>query len=195
MIDGFLLLILIFPWNLLIYVVLYIKGQFFSSEDYLQQLAGRLYGITQGTYQATLIAVLNVIFGALIVPNSSLIRFEQQFGPFSIPLFFFFLPLPGFFILNLKREEIERIYQYIYQTIVESEEIPEFIELTADLLTRTDKYTEEYSLKSEQVRNNVFQFLERNFNQITPFFDQKQPFRFNLESLAIFLTKKASHQE
>ncbi len=194
-VDGFLLLILVIPWTLLIYAVSCFKSLRFSTNDYLHQLTGKLYWIGQGVFQATVIAVINVILGVLIIPDSSLAQFDQIFGSFSSILVFMLLPLPGFLILGMKKEDQERLYSLIYQEMVQRGEAPAFIELTSELLTKTERYTKEYIKQLEQIRDYAFQYLQQNFEQITPFFHQKQPFRLNLESLAIFLTKKLTLAE
>ncbi|MHA2203262.1 MAG: hypothetical protein ACW991_06200, partial [Candidatus Hodarchaeales archaeon] len=102
-VDGFLLLILILPWTTLNYTILCFKGLRYSSNDYLQQLAGRLYWISQGAFQSTVIAVLNIILGVIIIPDLSLTQFIDIFGPYSYILVFLLLPFPGFVILNLKK--------------------------------------------------------------------------------------------
>lgn len=190
-VDGFVLLLLVIPWTLLIYLVLCFKGLKFFSTDHLQQLAGKLYLIGQGTFYATGIAIINVILGVLIIPNSSLAQFEQLFGPFSSILVFMILPLPGFFIISFQREDQERLYGLIYQTMIQKEETPEFIELTSTLLTKTERYTEEYTNQVGKIRDFSYQYLEQNFPNIAIYFEQKHSFRLNLENLAIFLTKKA----
>ena len=75
--------------------------------------------------------------------------------------------------------------------MIQNEVTPEFIELTSTLLTKTERYTEEYTNQVTKIRDYIYQYLERNFPNITPYFKQKQSFRLNLENLAIFLTKKA----
>ena len=190
-IDGTLFLILIIPWTFLIYAALCFKGIHFSANDYLQELAGKLYWTSQGVFQATVIAVVNVILGVLIIPDSSL----AQFGLFNSILIFMLLPLPGFLILSMKREDQERFYGLIYQEMVQKGEAPEFIELTSELLTKTKHYTKEYIEQLEKVRDYAYQFIQRDFQQISPFFQQEQPFCLNLESLAVFLTKKATLPE
>lgn len=191
-VDGFLLLILVIPWTLFIYTVSCFKSLRFSTNDYLQQLAGKLYWIGQGVFQATVISVINVILCVLIIPDYSLDQFNQYFGSFSSILVFMLLPLPGFIILGMKKEDQERLYSLIYQEMVQRGEAPAFVELTSELLTKTERYTKEYTKQLEQIRDYAFQYLQQNFEQISPFFDQKQPFRLNLEGLAIFLTKKVT---
>lgn len=188
-IDGFSLLILLVPWTFFLYAVLCFKGVNFSSNDTLQHLAGKLYWLGKGVFQATVIAIINVILGALIIPDSSIIQFEQEFGLFSTGLILMLCPLPSFFILNFKKEDQERLYNLIFQDMIQKGESLEFIELTAELLSKTDRFTEEYRIKLDKVRDCIYQFIEKNYPQIAPFFHQKQSFRLNLENLAIFLTK------
>ncbi|MHA2243343.1 MAG: hypothetical protein ACXADY_00080 [Candidatus Hodarchaeales archaeon] len=194
-VDGLLLLILVLPWTLLIYTVSCFKGLRFSKNDYLHQLTGKLYWIGQGVFQATVIAVVNVILGVLIIPDSSLDQFDLYFGLFSSILVLILLPLPGILILGMKKEDQERLYSLIYQEMVQRGEAPAFIELTSELLAKTERYTKEYTKQLEKIRDYTFQYLQQNFEQITPFFHQKQPFRLNLESLALFLTKKVTLAE
>lgn len=193
--DGFLLIILIIPWTLLIYAVLCFKGLRLTMNDLLQQLAGKLYWISKGVFQATVITVINVILGIILIPNSSLAQFDQFFGIFSSILIFMLLPIPGFLILSLKREDQERLYDLIYQEMIKRGEAPEFIELTSELLANKERYTDEYTNQLEKVRNYIYQYLHQNFYQISPYFLQTQSHRLNLESLAIFLTKKATLTE
>ncbi|MFX0211303.1 MAG: hypothetical protein ACFFDT_35305, partial [Candidatus Hodarchaeota archaeon] len=101
-IDGLLLLLLIIPWTLLIYTVLCFKGIRFSANDQLEQLAGKLYWISQGTFQSTVITVINIILGIIIIPDFSLRQFEQNFF-FSSTFIFLLLPLPSFLILNMRK--------------------------------------------------------------------------------------------
>jgi hypothetical protein len=158
-------------------------------------LTGKLYWIGQGVFQATVIAVVNVILGVLIIPDSSLDQFDLYFGLFSSILVLILLPLPGILILGMKKEDQERLYSLIYQEMVQRGEAPAFIELTSELLAKTERYTKEYTKQLEKIRDYTFQYLQQNFEQITPFFHQKQPFRLNLESLALFLTKKVTLAE
>ncbi|UCG90117.1 MAG: hypothetical protein JSU57_06585 [Candidatus Heimdallarchaeota archaeon] len=191
-VDGFLLLLLILPWTVFIYLVLCFKGLRFSTNDHLEQLAGKLYWISQGVFQATVIAVINIILGVMIIPDSSLAQFDQAFGLFSSILVLVLLPFPSFLILGLKKDDQEQLYNLIFQEMVQRGEAPEFIELTSELLAKTERYTKEYTEQLEKVREYIYQYIQQNFEQISPFFVQKQPFRLNLESLAIFLTKKVT---
>ncbi|MFX0084172.1 MAG: hypothetical protein ACFFAU_00750 [Candidatus Hodarchaeota archaeon] len=191
-IEGFLFLILLLPWTLFIYGILCYQGFRFSADDQVQQLAGKLFLISKGNVQATIIAIINIVLGILLVPNSSLIMFEEYFGIFTSTLLFLILPLPGFFINNLQSEDHERLYALIYQKMVRIKEKPDFIDQTSELLTKTERYSDEYRAQVEKVRENAFQFLEQNFQQIAPYFQQTEPLRLNVESLAIFLTKKLS---
>lgn len=188
-IDGALLLLLIIPWTLLIYTVLCFKGLRFSANDHLEQLAGRLYWISQGAFQSTVIAVINIILGMIIIPEFSLMQFEQYFF-FSSTFIFLVLPLPSFLILNMKKMDQERLYGLIYEEMVERGVAPPFIEITSELLAMKERYTEEYTNRLNEVRNHVYQFLNQNFPQISPFFHQEQNHRLNLENLAIFLTRR-----
>ncbi len=194
-VDGFILLFLIIPWTLFIYTILCFRGIRFSAKDQLEQLAGKLYWLSQGVFQATVITVVNIILGLLIIPDSSLAQFNQFFGLFSSILIFILLPFPSFLIIGLKKDDQERLYNLIYQEMVQRGEAPEFIELTSELLTTTERYTKEYAKKLEKVRKYAYQYIEQNFKKISPFFRQTQAIRLNLESLAVFLTRKATLTE
>ncbi|UCE13060.1 MAG: hypothetical protein JSV04_12820 [Candidatus Heimdallarchaeota archaeon] len=188
-IDGFSLLMLLVPWTFFIYAIFCLKGLNFSSNDSFQHLAGKLFWLGQGVFQATVIAIINVILGALLIPDSSIAQFEQEFGVFSSGLILMLCPLPSFFILNFKKEDQERLYQLIFQDMIRKGESLEFIELTTELLSKKDRFTEEYRNQLDKVREYSYQFIEKNYPQIAPFFNQKQSFRLNLDNLAIFLTK------
>ncbi|MFX0183617.1 MAG: hypothetical protein ACFE95_11095 [Candidatus Hodarchaeota archaeon] len=190
--NGILFLILLFPWTLIVYASLCFKGFRFSSNDEFQQLAGKLYWISKGAIQATLIAIINVIIGALITPESVLVQFDQQFGMFTSIFVFMLLPLPGFLIFGLKGQEQEQLYNLIYQEIIRKGEAPEFIVLTSELFTKTERYSEEYLNQLQKIRESTFQFIKQNFPSISHFFEPSQSYRFNLENLAFFLTKKAT---
>jgi len=153
-------------------------------------MAGRLYWISKGSFSASIIAIFNVILGALIVPDASLAQFDAQFGPFTSLIVFIFLPLPGFLIINLQGEEQEKLYHYFLQEITSNDEAPDFILFTNELITKKEQYTEDYRIQLEKVRESVFQYVETKFPILTPFFDPKQSFKLNSENLAIYLTKK-----
>ncbi|UCG03692.1 MAG: hypothetical protein JSW11_06830 [Candidatus Heimdallarchaeota archaeon] len=193
--DGFLLLILLIPWTLLIYMVLCFKGIRFSTNDELQQLAGRLYWISQGIFQSTVIAVMNIILGIIIVPDLSLAQFENNFGMFTSVLVFLLLPFPSFLILNMKKMDQEQLYSLIYQEMVQRGEAPEFVELTSELLTMKERYTEEYINRLTKVRDYVYQYIHQTFPQISPYFLQEQNHHLNLENLAFFITRNITSLE
>ena len=69
-------------------------------------------------------------------------------------------------------------------------EAPQFIEITSELLTMKERYTEEYRNRLKDVRDYSYEFIHQNFPQISPFFQQEQNHHLNLENLAIFLTRK-----
>lgn len=189
-IDGLLLLILILPWTSFVYIVLCFKGLRFSTGDHLEQLAGRLYWLSQGVFQSTVIAVINIVLGVIIIPDSSIKQFQGIFGLFSSIIVFLLLPLPGFVILNLKNMDQEQLYGLIYHQMVGRGEAPQFVEITSELLTMKERYTEEYRNRLKEVRDYTYQFIHQNFPQISPFFQQDQNHYLNLENLAIFLTRK-----
>ncbi|MHA2305498.1 MAG: hypothetical protein ACXACU_08910 [Candidatus Hodarchaeales archaeon] len=189
-IEGFLLLILLLPWTLIIYALLCFQGIRFTTDDPIQQLAGKLFWIGRGNVQASIITIINVVLGILIVSNSNLELFEENFGIFTSTLIFLILPLPGFFINSFQTENQEKLYALIYQEMIGSGKKPEFIDQTLELLQRKDRYSKEYLEELEKVKNHTYQFLEQNFQQISTYFDQMKPLRLNSESLAVFLAKK-----
>lgn len=185
-----LLLLLIIPWTLLIYIVLCFKGYRYSSDNPIHKMAGRLYWISKGSFNASIIAIFNVILGALIVPDASLIQFDAQFGPFTSLIVFVFLPLPGFLIISLQGEEQEKFYRFFLQEVTNKNEVPDFIILTNDLITNQERYSEDYRLQLEKVKESVYQYIETDFPGLIPFFEPKQSFKLNSVNLAVFLTKK-----
>lgn len=191
-VEGLFLLIAIIPWTLLLYGVLCYQGFRFSSTDPLHQLAGKLFFVGKGNVQGSIIAIVNVVLGAFLVPNTSLIQFEEQFGPFTSILLFLVLPLPGFFINSLQTENQERLYGLIYQEMIGKDEKPVFIDQVFELLTNTKRYSDEYRLGVEQARDDTFKYLEHSFQQIAPYFNQTKSLRLNIENLAIFITKKST---
>ncbi|MFX1545735.1 MAG: hypothetical protein ACFFCU_05970 [Promethearchaeota archaeon] len=194
-VNGFLLLILIIPWTLFIYTVLCFKSMRFSATNPLYQLAGKLYWISQGTFHATIITIVNILLGALIIPDSSLTQFELNFGSLSYIMVFMLLPFPSFFIFNMKNEDQEHLYDLIYQEMLQKDEAPQFIELTSELLTMTERYSNDYIKQLKKVQNYLYHYIQQEFQLISPFFSQNQAFRLNLENLAIFLTKKMTSLE
>jgi len=193
--NGILFLILLFPWILIVYAAFCFKGFRFSANDDFQQLAGKLYWISKGTIQATLIAIFNVIIGALITPESVLVQFDQQFGIFTSIFVFMLLPLPGFLIFGFKGQDQEQLYSLIYQEILRKGEAPEFVVLTSELFTKTERYSKEYLNQLQKIREFTFQFINQTIPSISHFFEPTQSYRFNLENLAFFLTKKATSLE
>ncbi len=191
-VEGLFFLIAIFPWTLLLYGVLCYQGFRFSNIDPLHQLAGKLFFVGKGNVQGSIIAIVNVVLGALLVPNTNLTQFEDQFGPFTSILLFLVLPLPGFFINSLQTENQERLYGLIYQEMIGKDEKPVFIDQVFELLTNTKRYSDEYRLGVEQAREGTFKYLEHNFQQIAPYFHQTKSLRLNIENLAIFITKKST---
>lgn len=189
-VEGFLLLILLLPWTLIIYTVLCFQGIRFSADDPIKRFAGKLFWIGRGNVQATIITVINVVLGIMIVSNSNLQLFEENFGMFTSTLIFLILPLPGFFINSLQTENQEKLYGLIYQEMIGSSEKSEFIIQTLELLQRKDRYSKEYFEEVEKIKKHTFQFLEQNFQQISTYFNQTKSLRLNLESLAVFLAKK-----
>ncbi len=193
--DEAFFLFTLFPWTLLIYIIFGLKGFTFSEDDELTKLAGRLYYVGKGSFNATLIAIFNMIVGALIVTDTALSNFDQQFGFFASLLVFLFMPIPGFLLVNFRREEHERFYDLIYQKITQAGEAPDFIMLTSELIRNSERYTQEYSKQLEKIQKTVFQFLELNYETISSYFNPNMPFRLNSINLAFFLTKKLTNLE
>ena len=191
-VEGLFFLIAIFPWTLLLYGVFCYQGFQFSNIDPLHQLAGKLFFVGKGNVQGSIIAIVNVVLGAFLVPNTNLLQFEEQFGAFTSILLFLVLPLPGFFINSMQTENQERLYGLIYQEMIGKDEKPVFIDQVFELLTNTKRYSDEYRLGVEQARDSAFKYLEQNFQQIAPYFHQTKSLRLNIENLAIFITKKST---
>ncbi|MFX0149470.1 MAG: hypothetical protein ACFFAJ_01695 [Candidatus Hodarchaeota archaeon] len=193
--NGILSILLVFPLTLTVYASLCFKGFRFSANENIQQLAGKLYWIGKGTIQATLIAIFNVVFSSLVTPKSILIQFDQQFGVFASIFIFLLQPLPGFLIFSFTGRDQEQLYDLIYQEIIRRGQAPEFIILTSELLTKTQRYSEEYVNQLQKVQESVFHYIQQQFPSISHFFELKLSYRFNLENLAIFLTKKVTSFE
>jgi hypothetical protein len=193
--NGLLFIILLFPLTLSVYASLCFKGFRFSANEDIKQLAGKLYWIGKGTIQATLIAIFNAVFGSLITPDAILVQFDQQFGFLSSIFIFLLLPLPGFLIFSFTGQDQEQLYDLIYQEIIRSGEAPEFIILTSELLTKTQRYSEEYTNQLQKVQESTFHYIQQQYPSISHFFEPKLSYSFNLENLAIFLTKKVTSVE
>ena len=144
-VEGLFFLIAIFPWTLLLYGVLSYQGLRFSNTDPLHQLAGKLFFVGKGNVQGSMIAIINVVLGSLLVPNTSLVQFGEHFGAVTVILIFIVLPLPGFIINSLQTENQERLYGLIYQEMIGKDEKPAFIDQVFELLTNTKRYSDEYS--------------------------------------------------
>ncbi|MFX0172071.1 MAG: hypothetical protein ACFE9L_09130 [Candidatus Hodarchaeota archaeon] len=194
-INGFFSIILVFPLTLTIYASLCFKGFRFSASENIKQIAGKLYWIGKGTNQATLIAIFNAVFSSLITPDSILVQFDQQFGFLTSTFIFLLQPLPGFLIFSFIGQDQEQLYDSIYQEIIRRGEAPEFIILTSELLTKTQRYSEDYMSQTQKVQEATFHYIQQQFPSISHFFEPKLSYRFNLENLAIFLTKKVTSVE
>ena len=188
--SGFLLLLCLIPWTLIIYFLLTYRGFRFREKDQLVELAGKLYWTGNGVIQGTLLTVLNITLGIMLVSDLALQQFESNFGLFSSTFIFFTLPFPAFIILNLQTKNQENLYRLIFQEIVRRNITPPFVELTAQLITSTQKYTEEYSSQVEKVINETSEYIEQYFGDIAIYFNREKRFSLNIENLAIYITKQ-----
>ena len=162
----------------------------FSNDNPVYQYSGRLFWIGKRSFQATMIASLNLILTALIIPSDTLSIFDQQFGSFSSMLLLIVLPTPGFILYQLKGKDQESLYQLIYQNLVVLEEVPFFTVLTNELLTEIQRYSDEYFEQIDKIRESIHRYLVEQYPEISPFIDYSKSYHLNLENLALFLTKK-----
>ena len=188
--NSYLLLLVIFPWTIILFIVFNLKGLTFSSEDPIYRYSGRLYWVGKRSFQATMVASLNLILTALIIPDSTLLLFDQQFGTFSSVLLLILLPTPGFFLLIMKGMDQERLYELIYQNMDTVKEVPFFTVLTNELITEMQRYSEDYFEQLNKIRESVYDYLSTEYPKISIFIDYNQSYHLNLENLALFLTKK-----
>jgi len=178
------------PLTLFSYVILLKDWLQFSSEDSLSYQVGKLYFFTKGVFQGTVLAVLNSIMGGLMIPESSFRQLEFIFGAYTPIFFLVIIPTPGMILLSLKSSDYQTIYELIFQYLNEKEKDYEYIEITTRLITSKDKYSESYKEQLEKVRELIFEHLKIKLPQIVHFFDPEKTYKFNLENLAIFLTKR-----
>ncbi|NHJ02734.1 MAG: hypothetical protein EAX86_11395 [Candidatus Heimdallarchaeota archaeon] len=188
--NAFLLLLSLIPWTISLYVILSYPGFRFGADNQLLELAGKLFWTGNGVVQGTILTILNITIGIILIPDSALQQFESTFGLFSSTFIFFILPFPAFIILNLQTKNQEFLYTLIYQEIVRMDETPPFVELTAQLISSKQKYTEEYAQQVEKVISEASNYLERNFPELVAFYDRTKRFSLNIENLAIFITKQ-----
>ncbi len=189
-INGVLLMWILIPLTLFSYAILLKDWYQFSSEDPLSYQVGKLYFFTKGLFQGTVLAVLNSIIGGLLIPESSFRLLESYFGAYTPIFFLVLIPTPGMILLSLKSNEYQKIYELIFQNLNEKENDYEYIEITTKLITTKDKYSENYKEQLEKVRESIFNHLKIKLPQIVHFFDPEKTYKFNLENLAVFLTKR-----
>ncbi len=188
--DSYLLLLCLLPWTIIFYAILSFKGISFTNRDPIHQYSGKLYWIGRGSFQATLVASLNLIISALIISNESLSQFDLQFGSFSSIMILFLLPMPGFLLFLLNGKNQEHLYELMSKKILSSDKEAPFVLLTNELLTKFQRYSDEYFKQLDLVRRSVHAYIDGEFPQISSFFDLDQSYHLNLENLALFVTKK-----
>jgi len=188
--NSYLLLLILIPWTIVLFIAFSLKGLTFTSEDLIYQYSGKLFWVGKGSFQATMIASLNLVLTALIVPNDTLTLFDQQFGSFSSILLLILLPMPGFLLFILKGKDQERLYTLIYQNMIVTGEVPFFTVLTNELMTKIQQYSDDYFTQINKIRESVYNYLSDLYPHISPFIDYNQSYHLNLENLALFLTKK-----
>ncbi len=189
--DSYLLLLCIIPWTIIFYAILSFKGISFTNKDPIHQYSGKLYWIGRGSFQATLIASLNLILSAMIISDESISRFDLQFGPFSSIMILFFLPMPGFLLFLLNGKNQEQLYEMMSKRILSSNEAPDFVFLTSELLTKVQRYSDAYFKQLDIIRKSIHEYLVGEFPQTSSFFDLDKAYHLNLEYLALFVTKNA----
>ncbi len=188
--NSYLLLLVILPWTIILFMAFSLKGLTFSSEDLIYRYSGRLYWVGKRSFQATMVASLNLILTALIVPDNIIIVFDQQFGTFTSILLLILLPMPGFFLFIIKGKDQDRLYELIYQNMILIGEAPFFTVLTNELITKIQQYSDEYFEQLNKIRESVYDYLSEQYPNISSFVDHTQSYHLNLENLALFLTKK-----
>ena len=184
------LLLVILPWTIFLFMAFSLKGLTFTSEDLVYQYSGKLFWVGKGSFQATMIASLNLVLTALIVSNEDMIFFDQQFGLFASILLLILLPMPGFLLFVIKGKDQERLYELVYQNMIVIGEVPFFTVLTNELNTKTKRYSDEYFEQINKIRESVYNYLSEQYPKISPFVDYTKSYHLNLENLALFLTKK-----
>ncbi|MHA1973771.1 MAG: hypothetical protein ACTSW1_12295 [Candidatus Hodarchaeales archaeon] len=177
-------------WTYFVYIVLVAKSIAFKSDDPLVEKCGRLFYSTKGIFQSTIIASLNMVILAIVINETNLKTIEELAGPFSSIMIFVLLPVPSFLLISLKSNEQKDLYEHIYRVIANKSSQPEFIEHTMKLIAIKDKFSKEYSLQLDKVRNSTFKFIRDDLGNVSSFFMPDKSFHFNLEYLAVFLTKR-----
>ena len=188
--NSYLLLLVILPWTIILFIAFTLKGLTFSGEDPIHRYSGRLYWVGRRSFQATMVASLNLILTALIIPDNTIAAFDQQFGTFSSVLLLILLPMPGYFLFVLKGKDRDRLYDLIYRNMTVIEEVPFFTVLTNELITNIQKYSDEYFEQINKIRESAYDYLSEQYPNVSIFVDHTQPYHLNLENLALFLTKK-----
>ena len=190
--DTLLLLIIIFPWTVLLFIAFTYKGLRFSNKDVIYQYSGKLYWIGKGTFKATMIALLNLLISAVLIPRDVMNLLDSQFGPLTSILLLFMLPMPGFLLINMERKNQEKLYDLLYEHIcLKNNEIPLFIVLTNELFgTKYKQYTDEYFKQMDLIRGSMHEYLIKEIPQISPFIDIESSYYLSLDQLAIFMAKK-----
>jgi hypothetical protein len=189
--DSYLLLLIVFPWTTLLFLGFTYKGFRFSDNDIILKYAGRLFWTGKGSFKATLIAVLNLLLLAIMIPSSVMEVFDLRFGPFTSMLILLILPIPGFLLFSIKKADQEKLYGLLYdQLYLESSDIPLFIVLTNELLIKYKQYTIEYFNQMELIRKECHAYLTEELPQLSPFIDIESSYSLNLDDLTLFLTKK-----
>ena len=194
--DTFLLLIIIFPWTVLLYVAFTYKGLRFSDNDIIYQYSGKLYWIGKGTFKATMIALLNLLISAILIPSNVMNILDSQFGPLTSILILFMLPMPGFLLISMERKNQEKLYELLYEHIcLKNNEIPLFIVLTNELRTKYKEYTDEYFKQIDIIRRSMHEYLTKEIPRIAPFVDIESSYYLRLDQLALFMAKKTFKPE
>ena len=189
--NSSLLLLIIFPWTTLLFLGFTYKGFRFSDNDIICKYAGRLYWTGQGSFKATLIAVLNLLILAIMIPSSEMQVFDLRFGPLTSVLILIMLPIPGFLLFSMKKTDQEKLYALLHDRFcAENSEIPLFIVLTNELLTKYKQYTIEYFNQMELSRQECHAYLTKDIPHLSPFINIESSYALNLDDLALFLAKK-----
>ena len=162
----------------------------FTNSDPIHHYSGKLYWIGRGSIQATLLACLNIVVSALLMSNEALSQFDLQFGSFSSILIFFLLPMPGFLLFMINGKNQEYLYDLLTKELLSTDEEIPFVFMTNELLTKFQRYSNEYFKQLDLVRKSVHEHINRKFPQISSFFDLNQSYHLNLENLALFVTRK-----
>ena len=194
--DSFLLLIIILPWTTLLYVAFTYRGFRFSDDDVIYQYSGKLYWVGKGAFRSTLVALLNLLLSAILIPNSTLRLFDSYYGPLTSYLILIIIPLPGFLLISMEKKTQETLYELLYQQIcLKNDEIPLFIVLTNELITNFKPYSDEYFEKLAVIRQSLYEHLTKELPQIEPFVNIESSYCLNLDHLAMYMAKKTFKQD